>query len=114
MLKFVDTGTGKEEAFLYSKIVPRSGDIILKNGLYYRVEDVIFDDDEGDIIVEVSPDTHKNNGLNKAFSHVRKEIMNEVRQLLNRGERLKAVKLLYKASESSIEEAIEFCNNLQN
>lgn len=48
-----------------------------------RVEDVIFDDDEGDITVVVFPDTHKNNGLNKAFSHVQKETMNRVKQLLN-------------------------------
>lgn len=112
MLKFVDTSIGKEEAFLYSKTVPRSGDVILKNGLYYRVEDVIFDDDEGDIIVEASLDTHKNNGLNKAFSHVQKETMNKVKQLLNRGDKLRAVKLLYEASGSSLKEAKEFCDNL--
>lgn len=114
MLKFVDKNTGKEEAFLYSKTIPRSGDAVLKNGLYYRVEDVIFDDDEGDITVVVFPDTHKNNGLNKAFSHVQKETMNRVKQLLNYGERLAAVKLLYEASGSSLKEAKEFCDNFQN
>lgn len=58
--------------------------------------------------------THKNNGLNKAFSHVQKETMNRVKQLLNYGERLAAVKLLYEASGSSLKEAKEFCNNFQN
>lgn len=35
------------------------GDLILKGGKYYRVSEVIFDDDEGDIIVEVFVDTDK-------------------------------------------------------
>ena len=113
MLKLLDTSIGREEAFLYSKTVPRLGDIILKNGLYYRVTDVIFDDDDGNIIVEVSPNTYKNNP-SKVFQRVPTETMIEVRRLLNRGEKLKAVKLLYEASGSSLKEAKEFCDNLQN
>lgn len=111
MLKLVNIDTGKEEAFLYSKTIPRSGDILLKNGKYYRVEDVIFDDDEGDITVVVGYDIHRNNG----FSHVREDTMNMVKQLLNKGEKLEAAKLLYKASGSrSLKEVKEFCNNFQN
>lgn len=113
MLKLLDTSIGREEAFLYSKTIPRLGDTILKNGLYYKVTDVIFDDDEGNIIVEASLNTYKNNP-SKVFQRVPMETMIEIRRMLDRGERLKAVKLLYEASGSSLKEAKEFCDNLQN
>lgn len=114
MLKFVNKSSGKEEAFLYSKAIPRLGDSVLKNGVYYRVEDVIFDDDEGDIIIEVSLDSNKNNNLEKVFAQVPRNIMDRIKQLLKEGEKLKAVKLLKEVAGTGLREAKDFCDNLQN
>ena len=62
MLKLLDTSIwegGSVSVFLRLSLDQETQ--ILKNGLYYKVTDVIFDDDEGNIIVEASLNTYKNN-----------------------------------------------------
>lgn len=113
MLKFVNKRTGDEECFLYSKFVPRLGDLILKGGKYYRVSEVIFDDDEGDIIVEVFVDTDKTSAED-LFKDVPREIMDQVRRYMLGGSKLAAVKLLKEASGVGLKEAKDYCDNLQN
>ena len=113
MLRFVNTSTGDEECFLYSKVVPRLGDLVLKGGKYYRVNEIIFDDDEGDIIVEVTVDTNRTNTAD-LFKDVPKEIMDQVRRYMLGGSKLAAVKLLKEASGVGLKEAKDYCDNLQN
>lgn len=113
MLKFVNTGTGNEEYFLYPRVVPRLGDLVLKGGKYYRVNEIIFDDDEGDIIVEVVVDTNRTNTAD-LFKDVPKEIMDRVRRYALGGSKLTAVKLLKEASGVGLKEAKDYCDNLQN
>lgn len=113
MLKFVNTATGGEECFLYSKVVPRLGDLIFKGGKYYRVNEIIFDDDEGDIIVEVTIDTNRTNTAD-LFKDVPKEIMDQVRRYMRSGTKIAAVKLLKEAAGVGLKEAKDYCDNLQN
>ena len=113
MLKFVNTATGSEECFLYSKIVPRLGDLVLKGGKYYRVNEIIFDDDEGDIIVEVTIDTNRTNTAD-LFKDVPKEIMDQVKRDILNGRKLHAVRLLSNASGASLKESKDYFEELQN
>lgn len=111
MLKLIDTGTGKEELFLYSKAIPRLGDLILKGGKYYRVNEIIFDDDEGDIIVEAIIDTNRTN-IEDLFKDVPKEVMAQVREAALTGSKLFAVKLLKEVSGVGLKEAKDYCDSL--
>lgn len=111
MLKLIDTGTGKEELFLYSKAIPRLGDLVLKGGKYYRVNEIIFDDDEGDIIVEVTIDTNRTSTAS-LLENVPKEIMDKVREAALNGSKLFAVKLLKEVSGISLREAKDYCDSL--
>lgn len=89
------------------------GDLVLKGGKYYKVDNVIFDDDEGDIIIEVVVDTCRMSS-NEIFSKVPRETMNTVISLLREGSKLTAVKLLKETAGIGLKEAKEFCDNLQN
>lgn len=111
MLKLIDTGTGKEELFLYSKAIPRLGDLILKGGKYYRVNEIIFDDDEGDIIVEVIVDINRTN-TEDLFKDIPKEIMDQVIKYMSSGMKLNAVKLLKEVSGVGLKEAKDYCESL--
>lgn len=108
MLKFLAEG-GKQESFLYSKVIPRVGEVVLKNGLYYRVRDVIYDDDEGDIIVKVIEDVSMN-GVDRAIESVPQGVMEYVHSLLREGSKLSAVKALKEAAQIGLREAKDYCN----
>ena len=111
MLKLKDKNSGYEECFLYSKFIPRLGDIILKGGKYYIVSNVIFDDDEGNIIVEVFVDTSRTD-ISELFKQVPQEVIDTVTRLMQEGSKLAAVKLLKEKAGVGLREAKEYCESL--
>ena len=88
------------------------GDTILKGGEYYKVDEVIFDDDEGDIIVNVFSDPARTNS-DKLISQVSRASMDKVIQLLREGSKLTAVKLLKELTGISLKDAKDYCDELQ-
>lgn len=113
MLKFINKRNGVEDTFLYPKFIPRMGDTILKGGEYYKVDEVIFDDDEGDIVVNVLPDPSRTNP-NKLIEQVPRASMDKVIQLLREGSKLAAVKLLKEEAKIGLKEAKDYCDEMQN
>lgn len=51
MIRLMDQDQNVLGTLLYSKNIPRVDELLVQDGNYYRVFGVIYDDDEGDIII---------------------------------------------------------------
>lgn len=51
MIRIIDQDQNHLGTLLYFKNIPRVDELLVQDGNYYRVFGVIYDDDEGDIIV---------------------------------------------------------------
>lgn len=51
MIRIMDQDQNHLGTLLYSKNIPRVDELLVQDGNYYRVFGVIYDNDEGDIII---------------------------------------------------------------
>lgn len=115
MIKLIDYENKEITTLLYDKHIPREGEYVVSDEHSYKVQEVIYNDDEGIIFLRVEKN-YNNHIIYGNPRHVgvlsSDDKMEEVRRLALSDLKLQAVKLYKDLTGKSLRESKDFVDSL--
>lgn len=112
MIKLFNSMDEEVGTLLYDKHVPNQGDYIISNDTVYRVLQVVYDDDDNEILLRVEKGIPAY-GIPKYSAELTfSDPFKEVRRLALIGEKLRAVKLYKELTGKGLKECKDYVDSL--
>lgn len=113
MIKLVSITNTEIGTLLYDRHIPRVGEVIVSDDRSYEVIEVIYNDDNNDILIRVEGILNTRYG-NPKFAGMppSADRLEEVRRLALSGEKLRAVKLYKEIMGIGLREAKDYIDSL--
>lgn len=112
MIKLISIANVEIGTLLYDKHIPRTGEIIISDDLSYRVAEVIYDDDSGNVLIKVELKVNARYANPRFPKELSDEVTENTRRLALEDGRLAAVKYYKEAMGIGLKEAKDYVDSL--